>query len=100
VLARPKWDAIADPVRAELNQRLKARGIGPGRWKTGGVHLSRLLGKELTLLAWAIEDADPALVPNALKNLAGARPGGALVALHDDRGRHRPRGLQPRQGLA
>jgi hypothetical protein len=74
VLSRPKWDAIADPVRVELNQRLKARGIAPGRWKTGGVHLSRLLGKELTLLAWAIEDADPAVVPNALKNWQGLAP--------------------------
>ena len=31
----------------------------------------RLLGKELTLLGWAVEDADPALIPTAIKNWLG-----------------------------
>ena len=31
----------------------------------------RLLGKELTLLGWAVEDADPALIPTAVKNWLG-----------------------------
>ena len=45
-----------------------------GAWKTGGNSLARLLGKELTLLAWAIEDADPVLIPTALKNWLGLMP--------------------------
>jgi hypothetical protein len=73
-LARGKWDAIADEVRVEFNQRLKRQGLKAGQWKTGAVPLSRLLGKELVLLAWAIEDADPALIPTAIKNWLGLAP--------------------------
>lgn len=73
-LARPKWDAIADAVRAEFNGRLKDIGSKPGQWKVGRVPVSRLFGKELVLLAWAIEDADPALVPIAVQNWKGLTP--------------------------
>lgn len=73
-LARAKWDAIADAIRVEFNQRLKRMGKKPGRWKTGGNHVARLLGKELVLLAWAIEDADPALIPTAIANWIGLVP--------------------------
>ena len=74
VLARPKWDAIADDVRAEFNQRLKKIGCKPGAWKAGKNVLRRELGKELVLLAWAIEEADPGLVPNAFANWQGLVP--------------------------
>lgn len=73
-LDRQKWNAIADEVRVEFNRRLKKQGLPPGAWKTGGNPVSRLLGKELTLLAWAIEDADPMLVPTAIKNWLGLVP--------------------------
>jgi len=73
-LARTKWDAIADAVRVEFNSRLKRMGKKPGRWKTGGNLVARLLGKELVLLAWAIEDADPALIPTAIANWIGLVP--------------------------
>ena len=74
MLARRKWNAIADDVRVEFNRRLKPRGLPAGRWKRGDNPVMRLLGKELTLLAWAIEDADPALVPVAVKNWLGLAP--------------------------
>lgn len=74
VLPRAKWNAIADEVRVEFNRRLKKEGLPAGRWKTGGNPLARLLGKELTLLAWAIEDADPTLVPTAVRNWLGLAP--------------------------
>ena len=74
VLPRVKWNAIADEVRVEFNRRLKKEGLPAGRWKTGGNPLARLLGKELTLLAWAVEDADPALVPAAVRNWLGLAP--------------------------
>lgn len=32
------------------------------------------MGKELVLFAWAIEDADPALIPVAIKNWQGLMP--------------------------
>lgn len=74
LLAHAKWDAIADDVRVEFNRRLKKEGRPVGRWKRGDNPLTRLLGKELTLLAWAIEDADPALIPTAITNWLGLAP--------------------------
>ena len=73
-LPRAKWNAIADEVRVEFNRRLRQEGLPAGRWRTGRNPLARLLGKELTLLAWAIEDADPALVPAAVRNWLGLAP--------------------------
>ena len=74
VLPRYKWEVIADAVRAEFNQRLRKNGLTMGKWKAGQTPLSRLFGKELVLLAWAIEDADPALIPIAIKNWLGLAP--------------------------
>lgn len=71
ILPRAKWEAIAGEARAELNRRLKRQGLPPGRWKRGDNPVARLLGKELTLLAWAVEDADPTLVPVAIRNWLG-----------------------------
>jgi hypothetical protein len=71
VVPRSKWNAIADEVRVEFNKRLKAYGIKSGRWKAGVVPVSRLLGKELVLLAWAIEDADVSTLSMAIRNWLG-----------------------------
>ena len=73
-LPRAKWTAVADEVRVEFNRRLRKQGLPPGRWKRGDTPVTRLLGKEVTLLAWAVEDADPALVPAAVKNWLGLAP--------------------------
>ena len=79
ILPRQKWEAIADPVKAEFNSRLRQLGLKSGLWavkagKVGQTPISRLFGKELVLLAWAIEEADPALIPIALKNWLGLAP--------------------------
>lgn len=74
LLARPKWDAIADECRAQFNTRLKKMGKKSGVWRAGANLLRRELGKELLLLAWAIEEADPALIPTALANWNGLVP--------------------------
>lgn len=74
LLARPKWDAITDDVRVQFNRRLKQMGRKSGAWQVGENLLRRELGKELVLLAWAIEDADPGLIPTALANWNGLEP--------------------------
>ncbi|MFQ5631053.1 MAG: DUF3780 domain-containing protein [bacterium] len=74
VLPRIKWQNIADEARADFNQRLKIAGKPASKWRTGKNYLARSFGKELTLLAWAIEDADPALIPVAIKNWLGLKP--------------------------
>jgi len=71
ILPRDKWNRIADDVRVEFNTRLRKHGLKPGHWKVGENPVSRLMGKELVLLAWAIEEADPALIPAAVRNWVG-----------------------------
>jgi hypothetical protein len=74
ILARLKWDAIADEARAQMNLRLKKLGKKSGAWRSGPNLVRRELGKELVLLAWAIEEADPALIPVAIANWNGLVP--------------------------
>ncbi len=69
-----KWDAIAEPLQREFNFRLKKLGLASGRWSKTWTPVSRLPGKEMTLLAWAIEEADPALIPTAIRNWQGLAP--------------------------
>lgn len=76
VLPRLKWDAIADEARAHFNLRLRRmRPVRkPGSWRAGENLVRREFGKELILLAWAIEDADPTLIPTAVVNWLGLQP--------------------------
>jgi Protein of unknown function (DUF3780) len=74
ILPLAKWNAIESAVEAEFNQRLKALGLTPGKWLKDHTIVSRLLGKELVLLAWAIEEADPRDIPAAIQNWRGLAP--------------------------
>jgi len=75
ILSRDRWERIVPAVTAEFNARLKAQGGRRGRWREKGITpLSRLFGKELVLLAWAIEDADPGRVQTAVANWMGLTP--------------------------
>jgi hypothetical protein len=73
-LSRTKWKEIEADVKTEFNQRLKSYGQKAASWKQGQNALQRLLGKELTLLCWAIEDCDIKLIPTAIKNWQGLKP--------------------------
>jgi hypothetical protein len=74
-LARSRWEEIADEIKAEFNRRLRGLGLKVGKWPSRGqVPVDRTLGKELVLLAWAIEDCDPALIPDAIRNWLGLVP--------------------------
>ena len=73
-VAKYKWEKIADTLRKEFNERLKKERIPVGRWHTGQVPVQRLFGKEMVLLAWAIEDCDPSVIPAAVKNWLGLNP--------------------------
>ena len=75
VLSRMMWDQIEEYIKAEFNRRLRNLGQKSGRWlKKGQVPVDRTLGKELCLLAWALEDADPALAQTAINNWLGLAP--------------------------
>ena len=75
VLPRMVWDQLEESIKAEFNRRLRNLGQKSGRWlKKGQVPIDRTLGKELCLLAWAMEDADPALAQTAINNWLGLAP--------------------------
>jgi len=71
IVERSRWNEVSDAVRAEFNRRLKPRGMRTGRWTSGDIPIDRLLGKELVLLAWSIENAPVEKIPVALANWLG-----------------------------
>jgi hypothetical protein len=73
-LDRGLWSLIAEDVKREFNERLRAKKMPTSRWTTGQNKVERLLGKELLVLAWAIERAHADTVPNAIRNWIGLRP--------------------------
>lgn len=74
VLPRPNWSAIADIARQEFNDRLEAAKVPTGRWHTGTNLVDRLLGKELCVLAWAVETANGEQLPVICSKWAALRP--------------------------
>ena len=70
-ISRKKWKMIEPALAGEFNRRLKENNTGAGRWVAGEVPVERLLGKEMVLLVWAIEDSDPSVVDSAIKNWSG-----------------------------
>ncbi len=74
-LRRDLWDAIAPAVTDEYNRRLRGIGLPRARWaSTGATYVARVLGKELLVLAWAIEEEEPAKVPTAIANWLALLP--------------------------
>ncbi len=73
------WDRIAQPVTATLNARLVRHGDRPGRFRVrGATPLEWHAGKELMVLAWALEHVSTpcqiADVERALANWQGMDP--------------------------
>lgn len=73
-VSKHKWQVVAERVKVEFNRQLRTAGMKASTWKSGENLLSPHLGKELTLLLWAIEDADPSRIPNAVENWVGLAP--------------------------
>ena len=69
-----RWRQVAAPLRNIFNERLKGRGYKVGRWETGDNRVHRLLGRELCVLLWAIEQCDEELVPAGINAWLGLRP--------------------------
>ena len=70
-LSRQKWDAVRPVLESEMNRILKADNKKVARFKVGQNPVERLLGKEMMVLLWAIEDCDPIVIPRAIKNWLG-----------------------------
>lgn len=77
VIDRVRWQALAPAFWEEANRRLRANGLPVAKFqKSPGkpvpVHAS--LGKELCILCWAVEEASPDDIPNALLNWEALAP--------------------------
>jgi len=75
-IAKGKWDAISGEVRSEFNRRLRGERKKTGSWAQGNNGVQRLLGKELLVLVWAIEQEDVSVehCEVALRNWLGLKP--------------------------
>lgn len=74
LLDRPRWTAIRSEVQRAFNARLAAHGLKSSAWKVGENPVDRLLGKELCVLAWAVEQMDTDKIPVAVRNWLALRP--------------------------
>ena len=74
ILNRQLWTEIANPVKRLFNQRLKANNLAISNWKVGNNPVDRLLGKELCVLAWAVEGLPHDRAGIALRNWLELRP--------------------------
>jgi hypothetical protein len=73
-LNQDAWNAVRKELERVLNDRLKEKKLTTSRWKSGKNQVERLLGRELCILAWAIEAAPKETIPNAVRNWAGLKP--------------------------
>jgi len=74
-LDRYRWDRIAEVVRDQFNKKIRGAGHRSIAWKTNQPNiLPPHFGKELTLLAWAVEDMDESLIPGVITNWTGLEP--------------------------
>lgn len=74
VLERFRWTAIRGEVQRAFNVRLKEHNLRTSSWKVGNNPVDRLLGKELCVLAWAVESMEPDNIPVAVRNWLALRP--------------------------
>ena len=74
IIERPRWSAIRAEVQRAFNVRLKEHGLKTSTWAVGENVVDRLLGKELCVLAWAIESMDTDNIPVAIRNWLALRP--------------------------
>lgn len=73
LLERSRWTAIRSEVQRAFNVRLKERNLRVSSWKVGDNLVDRLLGKELCVLAWAVEGMKPENIPIAVRNWLALR---------------------------
>ncbi|MDK9358940.1 DUF3780 and DUF4357 domain-containing protein [Lelliottia sp. V106_10] len=73
-LDRTRWAAIRAEVQRAFNTRLKSYGLKTSSWQVGENMLDRLLGKEICVLAWAIESMEIDNIPVAVRNWLALSP--------------------------
>lgn len=74
VIVREVWRQVADGLKGHLNRRLKEKSIKGSRFATGDNRVERILGRELCVLAWSIEDASKDEAAIAFTRWSSHRP--------------------------
>ena len=74
ILERSRWTAIRSEVQRAFNARLKEHNLRISTWKVGDNLVDRLLGKELCVLAWAVEGVKQENIAIAVRNWLALRP--------------------------
>lgn len=73
-LKLPYWKKVKHDVQVSFNQRLREHKLKVSSWNTGSNLVDRLLGKELCVLAWTIENINIENIPLALNSWIGLLP--------------------------
>lgn len=73
-LRADRWGIVESAVAGEFNARLRQAGLRAGSWAKSATPLAPHFGKELVLLAWAIEGEDQTTIPRMLANWRGLAP--------------------------
>lgn len=73
-ISKHKWSKVSMEVTAEFNARLKLEKKPTGKFLVGETPIEKLLGKELMVLLWGIENNDPKGIPIAIRNWKGLQP--------------------------
>lgn len=77
LIDRRRWEDLAPMFWEEANRRLRANGLPHCKWvknPPASIPVHPSLGKELCILCWAVEDAPPDDIPNALRNWEALAP--------------------------
>jgi hypothetical protein len=74
LLDRSRWTTIRSEVQRAFNARLVAHELKSSAWKVGQNPVDRLLGKELCVIAWAVEQLRMDKLPVAIRNWLALRP--------------------------
>lgn len=77
LIDRTRWLALAPAFWEDANRRLRANGLPVAKFVKNPakpVPLHASLGKELCVLCWAVEEAPPVDIPNALRNWEALAP--------------------------
>ena len=73
-IPKHKWQKVSPDITAEFNARLKNEKKPCGRFSIGQTPVEKLMGKELMVLLWGIENSDPSVIPKAIRNWKGLQP--------------------------
>ena len=77
LIDRNRWLQLAPAFWVDANRRLRANGFPTSKFiksPSAAIPMHPSLGKELCVLCWAVEEAPPDDIPNALQNWEALAP--------------------------